>query len=920
VKDPHPIKLTPEQERVIAHRDGHLQVIACAGSGKTESISRRIAGLIAEGTDPASIVAFTFTERAAGELKHRITKRVEEAMGSVFLDRLGPMFVGTIHGYCFRLLQDHVSEYGNYDVFDENRHAGLLNREFFNLQIAKLGRKPVPEFIQNIDIVGNELINPSTLKGTPFGECYEAYLGMLDSYRFLTFSQIISKAVAALEDPAVFERVHGPLKHLVVDEYQDINPAQERLIQLLSQKPVDLCVVGDDDQSIYQWRGSEVKNILTFAKRKRAKTHSLLENRRSRPTVVKTANTFAGRIPERLPKEMKPSRPPGKNEIVCWSGDTPEEEAERIADTTERLHKSGYRYRDIAVLYRSVRTSAPPLIEELKQRGIPFSCGGVTGLFLQPEIALFGEAFSWLSDGTWQDERYGRHRPADLQHVVDGLDGFFGNGKPVKGIKKYLEDWKAFQLRNTRPVSLVGDFYKLLSFLGAHRIDIDTPLGSARLGSYARFTELLADFEHVHRRGAYVEKEKQRIFRSGRDRGKPYFDALAKYLVFYARTAYEDFAGEELPDLDAVDILTVHQSKGLEWPIVFMPSLVERRFPSQYAGRVQKWLLPQEVFPRSKAVRYEGGEAEERRLFYVGMTRARDGVYLSCFRHQARASKPSRFLEEISGGRYIATGRLPLAGPKETDREKESLPLELAFSDLALFEECGHRYRLASVFGFQQELAVELGYGKAVHHVLRHVAEKTRDRGKVPTSNQLEDLVVKEFFLPFASIPAFQRMQQSARRLVGRYVKDYSADLKRVWAVERPFELHLEDGIITGRADVILDEEGGKIGSLAIVDYKVAKEDGDKARDERFHRQLAIYAAAGRGEGLNVKGAYLHKLKDGSRLSVNVDEKEVLTAVQKAINSLKEIRQRKFSPSPEMEKCGVCDYNRVCSHCAAKMD
>jgi DNA helicase-2/ATP-dependent DNA helicase PcrA len=653
VKEQPPFKLTPEQKKVIAHRDGHLQVIACAGSGKTESISRLIAGLIAEGTEPGSIVAFTFTEKAAAELKHRITKRVEEAMGTTFLDRLGPMFVGTIHSYCFRLLQGYVPEYGNYDVLDEHRHAGLLNREFFNLQISKLARKPIPEFIRNIDIVGNELINPISLNGTPFGACYEGYLEMLESYRFLTFSQIISKAVAALEDPAVFERVHGPLKHLVVDEYQDINPAQERLIQLLSQKPVHLCVVGDDDQSIYQWRGSEVKNILTFAKRKKAKTLPLLENRRSRPSIVKTANVFAGRIPERLPKEMKTNRPAGKNEIICWSGENPEEEAERVADTIERLHKSGYRYRDIAVLYRSVRTSAPPLIEELKQRDIPFSCGGVTGLFLQPEIALFGEAFSWLADGSWQDERFGRHRPADIRCIVEGLNRFFGGGKPVKGLEKYLKDWKTFQLRSTRPVSLVGDFYKLLYFLGAQKIDINTPQGSARFGAYARFSQLLADFEHVHRRGAYTEKNRQRVFRSGRDRGKPYFEALSKYLVFYARTAYEDFAGEELPDLDAVDILTVHQSKGLEWPVVFMPSLVERRFPSQYAGRIQQWLLPNKVFPRDKAARYEGGEAEERRLFYVGMTRSRDGVYLSCFRRQIKASKPSRFLEEVSGGRYI---------------------------------------------------------------------------------------------------------------------------------------------------------------------------------------------------------------------------------------------------------------------------
>src|SRR6476660_817073 len=118
---PEAVTLSPEQEAVVGHRGSDLQVIACAGSGKTESISRRVAALIAEGAEPASIVAFTFTERAASELKDRITRRVAGRMGEAFRDRLGPMFVGTIHAYCFRLLQDHVPQYGNYDVLDENR-------------------------------------------------------------------------------------------------------------------------------------------------------------------------------------------------------------------------------------------------------------------------------------------------------------------------------------------------------------------------------------------------------------------------------------------------------------------------------------------------------------------------------------------------------------------------------------------------------------------------------------------------------------------------------------------------------------------------------------------------------------------------------------------------------------------------------
>ena len=133
--------LSPAQQQVVDHRGTDLQVIACAGSGKTESISRLVAALIAEGAQPASIVAFTFTERAAAELKERIARRVAERMGDPFRDRLGPMFVGTIHAYCFRILQDHAPKYGNYDVLDEHRHAGFLSREYWRLGLSKLKAK-----------------------------------------------------------------------------------------------------------------------------------------------------------------------------------------------------------------------------------------------------------------------------------------------------------------------------------------------------------------------------------------------------------------------------------------------------------------------------------------------------------------------------------------------------------------------------------------------------------------------------------------------------------------------------------------------------------------------------------------------------------------------------------------------------------
>jgi DNA helicase-2/ATP-dependent DNA helicase PcrA len=915
------LQLSPEQERVVSHRGGDLQVIACAGSGKTESIARRIAALIADGAEPASIVAFTFTERAAAELKERIGRRVREQMGPEFLDRLGPMFVGTIHGYCFRLLLDHVPRYGSYDVLDEHRHAGLLSREHQRLGLARLGVRhwaPIRDFARTADVIANELIEPRQLDGTPLGDVYRAYRETLDRYHFLTFGLLIAAAVEALEDAATFHRVHDPLRYLVVDEYQDINQAQERLIQRLAAPPVELCVVGDDDQAIYQWRGSDVRNILDFTRRRPgATTVPLTDNRRCRPAIVERADAFARTIPGRLAKTMRAVRPPASPAVVAWLAETEDEEAERIAETIERLHAAGYRYRDVAVLYRSVRTSAPPLIEACQRRSIPFACAGRTGLFLQPDIALFGEIFAWFVDGDWKDERFGASRRADLDRIVAGLERQFGGGTPVPGLRKYLEDWKAFQLRATRPVSLVGDFYRLLWRLGAYTIDLDTPEGSARFGAFARFSRVLADFEHVNRRGRYVDENGRRTFRAGRDRGKPYFQSLHNYLLHYALDAYEDFEGEHAVDLDAVDILTVHQSKGLEWPVVFMPALVDGRFPSRWAGRPQDWLLPEAVFPAEVRRRYEGSEAEERRLFYVALARARDCAYLSHFERRTNRFRPSPFLRDVAGRSIPRLEELPLPPPPARDRDGEPPPLEIPFSDVALFEECGHRYRLGAGLGFQQELAVELGYGKAIHHVLRQVAETTRASGVIPDAEVLRALVDTEFYLPFADAPAFDRMYRAATRLVEGYVTHWASDLRRVWAIERPFEVYLDDGTITGRADIILDEEEGRIGSLALVDYKVAS---DPERDERYRLQLAVYAAAGRGEGLQVDAAYLHELRDGLRSGVDIEPGTIAVAVGTVARSVAAIRRGAYPPRPEAARCRACDFRRICAHRAGPPD
>jgi len=345
--------------------------------------------------------------------------------------------------------------------------------------------------------------------------------------------------------------------------------------------------------------------------------------------------------------------------------------------------------------------------------------------------------------------------------------------------------------------------------------------------------------------------------------------------------------------------------------VVFMPSLVKGRFPSKYAGNPQDWLIPCSVFPAKARSRYEGGEAEERRLFYVALTRAKDVVYLSRFRRKTNNFQPSQFLIEVSNGDPKVAEKLPL--PElfvPSPDEAEKVP-SISFSELAAYDECPMRFRLNNSLGFQPQLVTELGYGRAIHHILRRVAELAKTKKKLPTVAEVEKVFEDTFYLPFANKAAFDQLCNRARVLVGKYLTDYSSDLVRVWETERTFELHLDKGIVNGRADVILDREGGKINSLALVDYKTAN---DSKSDDIFAFQLAVYAAAGRGEGLNVNAAYLHHLNVGQRQEVALDGPVVKAAQVRADLLIDGIVQGKYPPRPAISKCRGCDVRAICKH------
>ncbi len=897
-------RLGGNAQRAVKHRGSHLQIIASAGSGKTEVVAQRIAALFADGVAPREVVAFTFNEAAAAELKSRVEDRVANRLGPEFLDRLNDCFVGTIHAYCFRLLQQHVPRFETYDVLDDHGLSAFLSVESFRLELKSLNSRlfqAIREFRENINVVENELLAVDQLDGE-FGGVARRYYGALEDRRLLTYGQQIAHAVRALESGEVLERIHSSLRHLVVDEYQDINPAQERLISLLASGPVELCVVGDDDQSIYHWRGADVTNIVEFEQRYGAQQYPIATNRRSRPGIIRLANRTSANIQGRIEKRMRRYRSAAAPDHSLWIAPTEREEAAAIADAVRELHQQGWRYADMAILVRT-RAAYAALFEALD--GVPVTTDAGIGLFQQPLALLFGRTLAFLAGISWSDKAHGYGENVTLDGLVKAYASEFGlKAGSRRKVRSLLKAWRSEVENPTRPANLVGDFYRLLEACGVLEWDPEDPEQIARLGTLASCSRILADFESVRRRSRPdPDTPGEQI--GGPDRGSVFFFRLATFVQHYAHGAYEGFDGEDDIEINAVTLTTVHRAKGLEWPIVFVPSLTTNRFPSSRTGKARTWFVPRHLFDPA---RYEGTMNDERRLFYVAATRARDWLSLSAHRRVRKGRvRTSPFLLNLAADAQLPNRPTLPPPPEDPPGSDESDRVALSFSELAGFLLCPYAFRLRHRLRFQPQIAPELGYGKAVHHALRRVAEHHQASGTVPSDSDLERILDEEFFLPYASKPAHRLLKASARRLVDRYLKDYSDDLDRIWEVERPFELHLDNAVISGRADVILDREGGDIHALALVDYKTSRN-----RETEFDLQLQVYADAGRREGLDVRGAYVHDLDEADRQRVNIEGAAIEAAEERVSEAISRYRESNFEATPSRKVCGDCDMRPVC--------
>jgi superfamily I DNA/RNA helicase len=627
------MKLNEPQEQAVRTVKGRVLVLAGAGSGKTRVIVHRIACLIDQGVSPQSILGLTFTNKAAQEMRHRVEALIGPAGKQVTLS--------TFHSFCMQVLRKEIERLGYtrdfslYDERDIQRLIQQLTRDMLGHEgeLPSLGpTKAALADAANSGLSGEE----GTWHDTFSKDLYVRLNSSLRAYNAVSFDSLITLTLRLFEEHRdVLERYQNRFQYLMIDEYQDTNPAQFRLAELLAAKYNNLCVVGDDDQSIYGWRGAEVKNILNF---KSDHTIKLEQNYRSTTAILEAANAVIRHNQNRYEKKLWSSKGQA-DPIEVFNAPTDAEEAVAVVNRMIRLHDQGLKWRDMAILYRS------------------------NALSRQFEVALLQA--SWQKDGQWM-----RGIPYE---VFGGLE--FSERSEIKDLLAYLRvianplDQEALLRIINVPRRGISDTYldQLTQANRSEGVPLWELLEKEEKKAVKAFVDIIEEakrrfetppfgealtwlVEKINYKKAIdeeVKSEKMREFKW--ENVQECVNALAQATEdnlqdFIANTTLnrQAFQGHsKQSNEDKVHLMTFHSAKGLEFPACFLVGLEDG------------------ILPHEKSMAQTGLE-EERRLFYVGITRAEKHLTLSMSRARMRMGKthptnPSRFLYEIPKALIKAT-------------------------------------------------------------------------------------------------------------------------------------------------------------------------------------------------------------------------------------------------------------------------
>ena len=956
------LALDDEQRAAVEHGDGPLMIVAGAGTGKTTVIARRIAHLITSGrARPSEILALAYNEKAAAEMQERVDLLVPYGYADVT--------IATFHAFGDDVLAAHGVEIGlapGFTVLDKTAQSLFLAERIGELPLKHYAPLSNPtRYIREIgDFVarakdqplwpedlrreaqawldsGDDAWRDQAQRDLELADVYEAYNRMLWEAGFIDFGDQLAMTHRLFEtSPAALRRFQDRYRYVLVDEFQDTNPVQFKVVRRLVERHRNLVVVGDDDQSIYAFRGAHLQNILEFGKHyPDAKRVVLKRNYRSTRQILGVARRLIAFNRERLErrgiiKELITEKEGPAPE--CREFATAEEEAAWVAEhIRQSIDEKRRQPRDYAILVRNNR-HAEPFLRALDERGVDYWFSGSRGLFQRPEVKQLIALLQSLHQGS---------RPEHLYLLAS--EGYDVPEDDLTKLMHLLRDYPG-TLRMLFSLAAAGAVEAELSPDGLEKINL-LLRDLEQLEAYARGRrtgEVL--YKYLEKRGTLRELAASRSFED---------EARARNLVkfFHIIRSFEKVAladrvplflrhleaiqehGEDpaVADVDVtsnvVQVLTIHRAKGLEFPVVFLVQAASKRFPMAYRSRALE--LPPDAssnpFLDPGAMHLE----EERRLCYVALTRAREELITTYARNYGTPQERTRsqFLSEAFdlGKPIPVKTRRRAVEMLEEHREREALdvdrevavpdgPLPLSFRRVDDYDSCPLRYRLLHVIGVDSILPPDprINFGQAIHQAVAFALSR-RLSGAPPSADDVVEVFRSGWRSAGYISPDHEaaRFAQGAEALRAFHAREIAAGPVPS-QVESVFRVGLGDVALTGRMDRV-DAAGPE--GVTLVDYKTAEIDGDEQVEQRKkdEMQLAVYALAYREmNGRLPDRLELRFVMPGTSTPVRVTEGDVRKTREKIATIAASIREGDFTAKPSPFACRRCRCRPICKESA----
>lgn len=950
------LKLNEEQLKAIKFGDGPLLIIAGAGTGKTTVITERIKHLIlSKEIKPSEILALTFTEKAAREME----ARVDVALPYGYTQ----MWISTFHSFCDRVLRDSVLNIGldpKYKLMSEAETTQFIRNNLFKFDLdyfRPLGNptKFIGGMLQHFSRLQDEdvtsqdyLTYAKKLRGVEkleikktkeLANAHRTYEELKTKENVMDFGDLIVKTLKLFrERKNVLKEYQKQFKYLLVDEFQDTNYAQYELIKLLAspKNNANITVVGDDSQSIYKFRGAAVSNILSFRKDyKKAKTVTLIKNYRSTQTILDSAyrlikfndpDTLEAQLG--ISKELISVKKEKGEEIKFIHVDRVENEADEIAKEIKNLTsreskptREVYQFKDIAILVRA-NNHSEPIIRALYRHGIPHQFLGPGRLFRQSEVV---DLISYLKVLYNFEDSVSLYRTLSMEYFdISGRElAEMGNYARKNNLSLF---GAAEKVGGEKIKKIIGIINK---HLGLIRKETAGQLLYYFLSDTGLLVKMLSpESTEAEKKAKNISKFFDKLKSYEADHEDATVPAVVDWLELSMELGESPLAADsDWTDINAVNLLTAHSAKGLEFPVVFLVNLVAQRFPT--AERREQIPIPEklikEVLPKG-----DYHEEEERRLFYVGMTRAKEKLYLTAadyYGEGKRGKKLSPFIFEALGDKSLSSElskdnikQLSILEYKPAvSIKEEKVPIHidyLSYSQIETFKTCPLHYKLRYIYKVPTPQTASQSFGTVMHAVLKDFYLKVQG-GEKPTDklilNLLNNLWIKEGYANKVQEKKF--LEKGKDYLRGFLKEEFNPRVKTI-ALELPFVVPLGNNLKVGgkidRVDELPDS------SIEIIDYKTgATIPSQKEVDKNL--QLSFYALAATKIPTEPLGKKPEKIKlslyyldSQEKITTERTKEELEKAVEEIFKVRDEIVKSDFKCSSHMFCQNKCKYSLFC--------